>query len=463
MYGKMQHYSFLCISVLIGVFLFIMPIPKLAGPEVFIFFVQLIALLGLAKILGELAKKWKQPAVLGEIAAGILLGPTILGTLFPDLFQWLFVTAPGGSVALDGLVVLSSLFLLFTVGLEIDIKTIVKEKGVVLATSALGIVLPLVVGGAVGWLLYARADSQMSQGLFAFFIGAAFSISALPVVAKILLDMDILRTRIGTLILAISAVNDIAGWLLFTLVLSLSGVAAAHMSIGATVLITLFLSISALTWLRPLLESVLRWVARVFNPKGAVFGIAILFMMMFSLLTEYIGIHAVFGAFLLGVALASSEYFTHTMRETVETMTGNFFAPLFFATVGLKANFLNGFDFILVFVVFVAAFASKYYAGILGGKMARLPSREGRAIGLGIAARGGMGIILALIAFNAKLIGPVVFEALIITALLTSMLAAGIKSTLTEEKLRSNGNKNNFQRIVGFISGRFGTNSLDVK
>jgi Kef-type K+ transport system membrane component KefB len=431
-----------------------MPIPKLAGPEVFIFFIQLIALLGFAKLFGELAKKWKQPAVLGEIAAGIILGPTLLGTLFPEGFQWLFIGAPGGSIALDGLVVLSSLFLLFTVGLEIDIKTIVREKRVVIATSTLGIIVPLIVGTGVGWLLYGRADGQMSHGLFAFFIGAAFSISALPVVAKILFDMDILRTRIGTLILAISAVNDIVGWLLFTLVLSISGVAATHMSVGSTVVITLFLAISAMTWLRSALDRLLAWVARVFNAKGAVFGLGMLLMVVFSLLTEYIGIHAVFGAFLVGVALSSSSYFTHEMREAIEVMTGNFFAPLFFATVGLKANFLNGFDLIFVVVIFVTAFASKYYSGILGGKLAHLPLREGKAIGLGIAARGGMGIILALIAFNAKLIGPVVFEALIITALLTSMLAVGIKPLLSDEKPSLNKGKNLFNRIANLFSIR---------
>jgi Kef-type K+ transport system membrane component KefB len=142
------------------------------------------------------------------------------------------------------------------------------------------------------------------------------------------------------------------------------------------------------------------------------------------------------------------------MREAIEVMTGNFFAPLFFATVGLKANFLNGFDLIFVVVIFVTAFASKYYSGILGGKLAHLPLREGKAIGLGIAARGGMGIILALIAFNAKLIGPVVFEALIITALLTSMLAVGIKPLLSDEKPSLNKGKNLFNRIANLFSIR---------
>lgn len=402
--------------------------PKLTTAEVFLFLVQFIALLGFAKLFGELAKKFKLPAVIGEIFGGIILGPTILGTLFPGAFKWLFFSATGATVALDGLILLAMIFLLFVVGLEIDVESIKRQKKAVGSIGVLGIIIPLVVGSGAGWLLYSFLDLPISQGVFAIFFGAALSISALPVIARVLMDLDLLKTKIGNLIVAIATINDVVGWLLFTLALSLSGLSAQHVNIGLTIVLTLVLAVLSVTLFRTGMNWLLGKVNKVFNnTQGAVLGTTLVIMMLASLLTEHIGVHAVFGAFLIGIAVTDSKHFTHQMKEHIHQFTTHILAPLFFAAVGLKVNFFADFNFMIVMVTLILAYVTKMAAGLWGGKIAGLTRKESIAAGLGISARGGMGVILAIIAFNSGLINGVVFEALVIMALVTSVSAALIK------------------------------------
>jgi Kef-type K+ transport system membrane component KefB len=402
--------------------------PKLSGAELFLFIVQILSLLGLSKLLGEVARKLKQPAVIGEILAGIILGPTILGTLFPGAFDWLFANSGGAGIALDGLISLSVVFLLFVVGLEIDLKGLAKQRKAVGIISGLGIIIPLIVGAIVGWLMFGLSNPPIERGLFALFMGAALSISALPVIAKVLLDLNLLKTHhSSSLIIGVATINDIVGWLLFTLVLSLSGHAAAHTSMAVTLVLTVALALSAVTWLQRFMNWLLEKVYGLFPNNGSVIGVTVFCMLLLSLFTEYIGIHAVFGAFIVGIAVNTSPRFNHEMRESIHSFTLNILAPLFFAAVGLKINFLEGFNLWIVLVVLVAAYFSKMLAGYFGAKLAKLPTNEGLAIGLGITARGGMGIILAIIALDTHLINAQIFEALVIMAIVTSISAGFIK------------------------------------
>lgn len=399
--------------------------PKLAPHDLFIFMMQLGLLIGLAKLLGEAAKKMKQPAVIGEILAGIILGPTILGSIAPALFNGLFFAAPHATYALDGFVFLSVLFLLFVVGLEIDIDMIKKQGKAVGWISALGIIIPFLVGFGTGWLMHPMLGISLSQTVFAIFLGAALSVSALPVIARVLLDLNMLKTPVGNLIVAVATINDLVGWLLFTLALSLSGLGGEG-NIWVTVLLTLVLVISTVTWFKKLLCWVMNKAQKAFG-MGGIFVVALVAMLGASMLTEHIGIHAVFGAFMVGIALATSKEFVHEARESIHLMTSHLFAPLFFAAVGLKVNFLLSFDIRVVAIIIAVAYVSKLFAAWLGGKFAKISSAHAWAVGWGIAARGGMGIILAIIAYDAKLINEVLFEALVIMALVTSITSGRVK------------------------------------
>jgi len=405
--------------------------PKLVAENIPLFLIQLIVLIGFSKIGGEFARKLKQPAVIGELVAGLLLGPTVLGMISPETFSWLFLNTGDAGIALDSVVFLSSLFLLFYVGLEIEVDTIAKQGKSVAWLSLFGILIPLVMGAGAGWMLYPYLGLTITREIFALFLGAAMSISALPVIARILIDLNIFKTKIGSLIVAVATVNDVVGWLLFTVALSVSGV-AGHGShpLWVTIAATLALSILSVTVLRTIMNKLLDGVAHILPGHGGVFGVTLMMMFTFSLLTEIIGIHAVFGAFLLGIAVNGSPRFAKEMRESVHMFTSHWLAPVFFAAVGLKVNFFLSFDLFVVAAVLVVAYITKLLAGIIGGKLSGLTSKESFAIGLGIAARGGMGIILATISLDSGLINEVTFEALVIMAIVTSMTAGFIKPLL---------------------------------
>lgn len=401
--------------------------------QLMIFLIQIICLLGLARFLGELMKKLKMPTVLGELLAGVLLGPTILGTFAPHAFDWLFHLPINAALALDGLMSLSVIFLLFVVGMEIEVKEIAKQGKAVSWLGSLGVIVPGIIGAAVGWLIYEMSGVTVSQPLFAAFLGAALSISALPVIARILLDLKLLKTPLGNLTIAVSTINDAVGWMLFIVVLSLSGLAHQNVSIGVSLGFTLGLGILAVTLLPKIFDFILGFVARRLSP-GGVIGFAVVMMLVLALVTEYVGIHAVFGAFAAGIAVSESKHFTHEMKHSIMEFTSHILAPLFFAAVGLKVNFFQSFDLTMVIIILAAAYVSKMLAGWLGGRLSGLSFRESTAVGLGIAARGGMGIILASIALESRFITPALFTALVVMAIVTSVTAGFIKSVLKPSK-----------------------------
>ena len=174
------------------------------------------------------------------------------------------------------------------------------------------------------------------------------------------------------------------------------------------------------------MDMILGFVARKLSP-GGIIGTAVVMMLILAVVTEYAGIHAVFGAFSAGIGVSRSRYFTPEIRNGIVEFTSNILAPLFFAAVGLKVNFSDSFDLTLVLIILIAAYVSKMLAAWIGGYFAHLSLRESTVVGLGIAARGGMGIILATIALEAKFITQSIFTALVVMAIITSVSAGFIK------------------------------------
>jgi Kef-type K+ transport system membrane component KefB len=399
---------------------------KLIPLQLMIFLIQIICLLGLARLCGEIVKKFGMPIVLGELLAGVILGPTVFGTLAPDIFSSLFHLPIDAGIALDGLMSLSVIFLLFVVGMEMELKEIAKQGKAVAWLGALGIIIPSLIGAGVGWLMYGISGVTVSLPLFVAFMGAALSISALPVIARILLDLELLKTPLSNLTIAVATINDAVGWMLFIVVISLSGLAKQNVSIFVSLTFTVGLGLMAVTVLPKLMDMILGFVAHTLS-SGGIIGIAVVMMLVLALATEYAGIHAVFGAFAAGIGVSQSRYFTQEIKKIIIEFTTNILAPLFFAAVGLKVNFLNSFDLAIVLIILVAAYVSKMLSAWIGGYFSHLTLRESTAVGLGIAARGGMGIILATIALETKFITPSIFTALVLMAIITSISAGFIK------------------------------------
>lgn len=394
--------------------------PTLSHHEVVIFFLQISIMLALGKLFGELVKKVKQPAVIGEILAGILLGPTILGTLFPATMTEVFPQKGGVPIALHGLTSMSVVLLLFVAGLEVELRTVLHQGRKALSTSLLGILVPFTTGFTLTYYFPYFFGVQESNFIFSLFIGTALSITALPVIARTLMDLGLFKSNVGMLIIASAMIDDIVGWIFFSLVLGMMKPSAGQ-NIQFTIVATLSFAVLMLTLGRRMLDNILPWVNKQVSFPGGILSFAITLGFLGASFTEFIGIHAIFGAFIVGIALGDSIHMSKKTKEIIHDFVSNIFAPLFFVSIGLKVNFIENFNFLLVAVIMVMAFFSKTVGCSIGAKLSGFKTREALAIGFGMNARGAMEIILATLAHQAGLIDEYMFVALVVMALVTSM------------------------------------------
>jgi Kef-type K+ transport system membrane component KefB/mannitol/fructose-specific phosphotransferase system IIA component len=397
----------------------------LTHDEITFLFLALGLLLGTARFLGEVLQRFGQPAVIGEIMAGVLLGPTFLGQLAPEWFDLLFPSTGGTPYALEGLTTVAIAMFLLVAGLEIDLSAVWRQGRSAMVLSIAGIVGPFAVGFVAAWAAptLMGADAGADVLIFALFMATALSISALPVIAKTLMDLNLYRTDIGMIIVAAAVFNDLVGWIIFAVILALIGSGDGGLGIATTIWLTLAFAAATLTVGRWLIHRSLPWIQAHGSWPGGVLGFALTLGMFGAAFTEWVGVHAIFGAFLVGVALGDSAHLRKQTRTTLEQFIGFIFAPLFFGSIGLHIDFIRAFDPFLCAVVFAIAAFGKIGGCVVGARLAGLPPRDGWAIAFGMNARGTMEIILGLLAMQAGLIGERLFVALVVMALGTSMLS----------------------------------------
>ena len=398
---------------------------SLGHDEVIKLLLQLSIILLAGRLMAELARKFNQPAVVGEILAGILLGPTVFGMIAPGTFDAFFPTSGASYIVFEGVIHVSVILLLFIAGLEVELQLVLSQGKQALSTSFFGLVFPLALGFVFPFYfpLFFDQGPDADTLTFALFVGTAMSISALPVIARILMDLGIFRSKVGMLVIAAAMINDLIGWLIFSVIISMMGTSSANMSLVATIFLTLGFTIFMLTIGKGIINKVLPTINRNFAWPGGVLSLALSACFFASAFTEYIGIHAIFGAFILGVALGDSAHMPERAKEIVHHFVNNIFAPIFFVSIGLKVNFIQNFDLLLVLVVLVIAFAGKIIGSGLGAKLGGFTTRDSLAVGFGMNARGAMEIILGLVALKNDIIGQHFFVALVIMAILTSMVS----------------------------------------
>jgi Kef-type K+ transport system membrane component KefB len=403
----------------------------LAPAEIVVMLAGFAVMLGLARAAGEVFSRFGQPAIVGEILAGILLGPTVLGTLAPGLFGWLFPATGGVPVAYDAIITLAVVLLLLIAGLEIDLSVLWRQGRAALLVSVLGTAVPFALGFAAAyafprfWGLAPGADPLT----FALFFGTALSISALPVIAKIMMDLNLFKTDVGMLVMGAAMFSDLVGWIVFSIVLGMMHAEApagsdAHggLGVGTTIGLTLALVAFTLTLGRYLVHRALPWVQSRLSWPGGVLSFTLVLTFVGAALTEAIGIHAVFGAFLAGVAVGDSAHIRTQTRRVLHQFVTYIFAPIFFVSIGLEADFLRSFDAPLVLGVLAIAFVGKLAGCYLGAWLGRLPRRDAWAISFGMNARGAMEIILGLLALRFGVIEEAMFVALVVLALVSSLV-----------------------------------------
>lgn len=388
-----------------------------------LFFIQAILVVGLARSLGLVAKRINQPLVIAEVAAGILLGPSLLGWLFPDQAALIF---PPSSMPVLGLVSqLGLTFFMFLIGLELDINLLKGLGRSSVAISQSGIAVPFALGGTLAYLIYPTlASPEVPFTSFALFMGAAMSITAFPVLARILSERQLLQTRVGALAITCAAVDDVTAWCLLAFVVSIVRSAGVMQAVWTTLLA---LGYIAVMWavVRPFLARLAaRTSSRESLTQNAV-AVTFLLLLLSAMATELIGIHALFGAFLFGAIMPRQGGFSEALTEKLEDFVVVLLLPLFFAYSGLRTQvgLLNEpQDWLVCAGIIFLACVGKFGGSTLAARLTGISWRESSAIGVLMNTRGLMELIVLNIGLDLGVITPKVFTMMVLMALFTTVI-----------------------------------------
>jgi len=287
------------------------------------------------------------------------------------------------------------------------------------------------------WFLFNNhfANGVNNQLVTSLFFGTALSITALSVITKILLDLDILKTRIGNIVLTAAMVDDFLGWILFSIIIQMMNAGKEQVSFWSVITVVLF-AVFMLTGGRWIVHRLLAYAGKS-GKRSNVFTVAVCLCFIGAAVTEALGVRAVFGAFLVGVAISDSEYFTDAHKQVLHQFTINVLAPLFFASVGLRLNFISNFNLEIVVLILVIAFLAKLIGARIGSSLSGMTKNESIAVAFGMNARGSQEIVLGLIALQAKIISGPVFEGLVVMTVVTMVISGPIMKYyfLKEQKL----------------------------
>lgn len=400
------------------------------------FALQITTMLACAIVFGQLMRKLKQPAVLGEMIGGILLGPTVFGLLAPSIYIWLFHSPNNVTAARDASIKLGMLFFLFITGLEINLSDLRRLGGRALSIGLVGTILPIISGVGLVYLIphsfWGPAVSSHYLA-FAIFIGMNLANSANPVIARILMDLGILKDEIGTLIMTATILDDLVNWTLFAIILS--NIAPSDSSAGrplilniALVILFFILILGLSHWIGP---RTLQWTRSHINWPSGFIALTALVILAASIISEGLGFNAFLGAFLVGVALGGNAQEENEAHDVIAYFALGFFAPIYFVSMGMTTNFVTNFDWVLVSLLLIVACVSKIGSVVLGARLAGMRiNREVWAIGFGLNARGATGIILASVGLSYKMIDERIYVAIVVMALVTSLMSSPIMNSL---------------------------------
>ncbi len=396
--------------------------------QLLVFFTSVLLIIVVARLLGSLMRRIGQPSVIGELGAGLLLGPSVLGRIWPDATDWLFPPDRAQTAMLFTMGWIGVILLLVATGFETDLG-LIRRLGRAAATVSTGsLLVPLGVGFGLGWVIPTTFVGEGTDRLvFALFIAAALSISSLPVIAKILGDMGLMRRNVGQLTLAAGMANDVIGWIILGLVAGLAQADSIEIDQLALTLggIVLFF-IAAFTIGQRLVDFSLRRVRMAGDDPVKATTVVVVTALTFGVITQWLHVEAVLGAFVAGVIIARSRFAEHGLIKPLETMTSAVFGPIFFVTAGLRVDLglLNDANTLLWAALVVAgASASKFIGALAGARLGALTSREGVALGIGLNARGALEIVIAALGLSLGVLNQSSYAVVVLMAMATSMAA----------------------------------------
>lgn len=402
------------------------PVPSIGHDQMLLFLLQIGVLLAAAVVLGMLAVRLGMPPLVGELSAGVLLGPSLFGEFMPGLAGWLLPKDPAQMHLLSAVAQLGVLLLVAITGAHIDLD-LIRRKGRTIGYVSLGsVLLPLALGIGLGFLLPGSLiASGADRGSFALFIGVAIAISALPVIAKTLLDMRLLHRDVGQLIVGSAAISDIVGWLLLSVVSAMVATGAQVGVITQTVgCLTGVLAVAAFV-VRPTARRVLRATERSGQPGVSVAAIVVMIMLS-AAGTQALDMEPILGAFLCGIVISSLGSTSRKKLDTLRSFVMSTLAPLFFATAGLQvdlATLARPTVLAAGALTLLVAIVAKFAGGYLGARLGRLGHDESLAIGAGLNARGVVEIVIATVGLQLGILTTAAYTIIVLLAVVTSMMA----------------------------------------
>ena len=398
---------------------------------------QVAVVLAAARVARLLVVPIGQPPVIGEMVAGLLLGPSFFGWLMPGASAALFASSTLGS--LNALSQIGLVLFMFSVGIRVDTRHVRSKREIAFVISAISIVVPFVLGAWLASILHDRlAPAGVGMVPFALFFGAAMSITAFPVLARILIDRCLMRTELGVIAISCAAFDDVTGWLILAGITTFIRTGAAGISLTARVILLVCYLVGMFVVVRPSLG----WFAA---HRGTDFGrspddlaVVLLIVLVSAIATEALGVHALFGAFFAGLVMPRGAHIERILEDRVEPLTMTLLLPLFFAFTGLRTNvqLLDSAsmwkDMVLILAVSITG---KGGASTLAARWMGLSWREATTLGALLNTRGLIELVVLTIGLDLGILSPQVFSMLVLMALVTTLMTSPLLVWLRRERV----------------------------
>jgi Kef-type K+ transport system membrane component KefB len=405
------------------------PFTAASHHDVLILVIQIAVLLSAARGLGEVAQRLGQPSVVGEIVAGIVLGPSLLSGFVPVIGEWIVPQTAIQGYLLEVVSLIGAMFLLLITGLETDLTLIRHHARTAFGVSYGGITFTFLTGFLLGQYLpdYLLADPN-ERLIFSLFVATAMSISAIPVIAKVLMDLNLMRRDIGQTIIAAGMSDDTTGWILLSVVAGLaSGQAVTAGSVLQTVGSVLAFMVLSFTLGRWLVKRLLDYVQDELISQDRLLTLVVVMTFAWGAITQALNLEAVLGAFVMGVLFGQMPRLPESVHHKLESVALGIFAPIFFAVAGLKVNILNLLTpqlIVIALLVILVATMGKVVGTYIGARVVgRRDHWTALSFGAGLNARGAMEIIIATIGLNLGILSQDMFSIIVLMAMTTSLMA----------------------------------------
>lgn len=406
--------------------------PALAVPatinshQILVFLLQVAVLLGIAILLGRVAARFGMPALVGELTTGVLLGPSVLAHAAPGISRWLLPDDASQLHLLDAVGQIGVLLLVGIAGMSIDLGLIGRRRAAIGLVGGGGLLVPLGLGIALGFVVPAALlGPSAHQSVFALFLGVAMGVSALPVIAKTLLEMNLLHMRVGQMIMGASAVDDCAGWMLLSLVALMvhGGVTIGDIGLSMVRLTVVLAAVAFVA--RPVARGLLTLANRSTEP-GVLAGVIVVLLILAGAATQALGMEAILGTFLCGLVLSSSKLVSSEQIAGVKAFVMAVLAPLYFATAGLRMDLTalrHPVTLGFAAAILAVAVGGKFGGAYLGARAAGIRRWESYALGAGLNARGVVEVVVARTGLSLGVLSPATYTIVILVALATSLMA----------------------------------------